>query len=193
MAKTTSDDILAAALLRCISKVGWDKCTPALLARQTRIPLATAKAYLESPRDCCHKLAAYITRLTLRNYRHDPGNSPRDALFDLMMLRFDVLQNNRAAIEELSRAARRDTRLAQAILQALPAQMTVLLRAANCSDAAPLNTIALTGIYLAVFTVWSRDKSTDLARTMAALDKHLNRVETVKNRFSMFCKPTSPP
>ncbi|MBP7252545.1 MAG: hypothetical protein KBA75_03560 [Alphaproteobacteria bacterium] len=187
MAKATNDDKLAEALLGCLSINGWEQCNPALLARQARVPMATAKAFLER-QNCCRKLATFITRLTLRDYRHDKQNTSRDALFDIMMLRFDVLQNNRAAIENLSHAARRDPRLAIAILQALPEQMAALLRSAHCGDTSPTNTIALTAIYLAVFAVWSRDETADLTRTMAALDKQLNRAEAARNKLSFICK-----
>lgn len=190
MAKTTNDDKLTEALLRCIGKDGWERCSPALLARTARVPLATAKAFLE-PHHCCRKIAGHFTRLALRDYRHDKQNTPRDALFDIMMLRFDVLQSHRKAIENLSHAARRNPRLAMAILQALPEQMAALLRAAHCGDASPVNTIALTAIYLAVFTAWSRDASADLARTMAALDKQLNRAEAARNKLSFFCKTSA--
>lgn len=191
MAKTEKNDLLVEAFLRCVGTVGWAQCTPALLARQAKVPLARAKAFLASPHAVCRKLADTITGKTLRGYRHDQQNSPRDALFEVLMLRFDVLQNHRQAMQNLSSAARRDPQLALAILQAIPPQMSALLAAAHCRDSAPLNTIALTAIYLVVFPVWSRDESADLARTMAALDKQLNRVEAVRHKLSFFYKSTS--
>ncbi len=42
----------------------------------------------------------------------------------------------------------------------------------------------LTAVYLATLRVWLQDESNDQARTMAALDGHLRRSESLPGRFS---------
>ncbi len=43
--------------------------------------------------------------------------------------------------------------------------------------------MGLTGIYLKVLKVWCDDESRDLSKTMAALDKALERGESVADTF----------
>lgn len=192
MEKLTQDDKLVTALLQCLKKSGWRGCTPAVLARAAKVPLATATTFLE-PANCCRKIAAYFTRLALQDYHHETQNSVRDSLFELMMLRFDALQIHRVAIGKMAQAARQSPRLGMAILQSLPEQMAALLRASGCGAIHPHTIIGLTAIHLAVYAVWSRDESADLVRTMAALDKHLHRAETMQNKLCFFGRTPAEP
>ena len=41
----------------------------------------------------------------------------------------------------------------------------------------------LIGIYLATLRVWLKDDSDDMAKTMAALDRRLRRVDSLLGRF----------
>ena len=41
----------------------------------------------------------------------------------------------------------------------------------------------LSGVYLKTLKVWKKDDSPDLSKTMAALDKDLNRLEQFANSF----------
>lgn len=181
MAKKPTDKKCAAALLHCLAKFGWQQCTPARVARQTGLSLQEAATALQ-PQNFCRRIAAHFTAAALEAYRHDAAGSRHDALFDVMMLRFDAMQNHRAAILDFTRAARRDPQCALALAQAIPAQMRRLLRAAGCHDAL-VPSLGLTAVYLAVFPVWARDTSSDCARTMAALDKNLRRAEWIRNKL----------
>lgn len=189
MAKKPSDEKRAAALLHCLAKFGWQQCTPARVARQTGLSLQEAATALQ-PQNICRIIAAHFTTAALQAYRHDTAVSKHDALFDLMMLRFDAMQNHRAAILDLTRAARRDPQYALALAQAIPAQMRLLLQATGCHDTL-VPSLGLTAVYLVVFPVWARDTSSDCARTMAALDKNLRRAERIRNKLP--CVPASSP
>lgn len=184
MKKAFSEDKLAHAALVLIGKKGWAGCTPAALAKSAKAPLPAAQQFLESPCNALRALAAYISRLTLRDYQHDTAVSPRDALFELMMLRFDVLQQYRAGMRVLLAAAIQQPPLAAALFAALPEQMNAMLDAADIKPRTPLHTLGLCGIYTATLWVWQRDMSADLDRTMAALDGHLRRTEALLNRLS---------
>ncbi len=183
MKKAFSDDKLAHAALNLIGKKGWAGCTPAALAKSAKVPLPAAQQFLESPCHALRALTAYISRLTLQDYRYEPGNSPRDALFELLMLRFDVLQRYRDGARVLLAAALHEPPLAAALLAALPAQMDAMLDAAHIAPRTPLHVLGLCGIYTATLWVWQRDMSDDLDRTMAALDGHLRRTEALLNRL----------
>ena len=109
----------------------------------------------------------------------DAGEPPRDRLFDALMRRFDALAPHRAAL----RAILRDSLGDPAALLGAPAllfSMAWMLESAGLSAAGwrgRMRVHVLAGLYLSLFRVFLEDDGTDLAKTMAALDRRLRRVE----------------
>ena len=162
--------VMIEAVLTLAADHGWDGVTANRLAKKTRTPLTASATFLDDPTRLMCMIAEYITANAHDGYKHDPRNNPREALFELMMLRFDILQRHRGGILALHRAARSDPRLLTAMLCAVHAQLAVILKTAI---EAGLGTV-----YTLAFCVWRNDGSADLAPTMAALDRGLRRAES---------------
>lgn len=178
------DDLLIAhAALIVLGQKGWGALTTETLAKTAKIAPAIAQEFLKSPCHTLHKLTDYITHENLDHYRHDATASPRDSLFDILMIRFDVLQKYRAGILALSREARTNPKLAAALTNAMAAPITALLQATQITPITPLHKLGLAAIYATTLWVWQRDDTTDCARTMAALDGHLRRTEKLMLKF----------
>lgn len=104
----------------------------------------------------------------------------RDRLFDIMMERFDVLNEHRQAIISIlqdMRCAPKDS------LTTLP---HIFRSMGKMLDAAKIDTsglhgcakiIGLTTLYIKTLWVWMDDESKDMAKTMAELDKNLGYAE----------------
>lgn len=105
---------------------------------------------------------------------------PRDRLFDVLMRRFDALQPHRAAVAALLASYRVHPLGALARAPQLLRSMAWMLEAAGISSAGlpgALRTRGLAAIWLSTLSVWLSDDTTDLAKTMAALDARLRRAE----------------
>lgn len=168
------------ALLNLAGKSGWGAVTPAELAKAAKITEKTAAEFLATPAQTMRALADFVTAAVTQAYRHDKRSSSREALFEILMLRFDVLQRYRAGFLALQQAARCDPRLTAALAQAIYPQCATVLRLAQISIKPPTSVIYRAGlglIYGTVLCVWKRDDSPDLAKTMAALDRQLRRTE----------------
>ncbi len=110
----------------------------------------------------------------------DPEDSPRDRLFDVLMRRFDAMQDNRDAIAAILQATCRDPLAGLCLASGLTRSMRWMLEAAGIRAAGPkgrMITRGLTGVWLATLRVWLKDDSADMAATMAALDRNLIRAE----------------
>jgi AcrR family transcriptional regulator len=105
---------------------------------------------------------------------------PRDRVFDLLMRRFDAMQLHRAALEVLRRDLLADPFAALALAGALLCSMRLVLETAGiaCHGIGGAVVVKLTAAaYLAASHTWSRDRSADLAPTMATLDRRLRGIE----------------
>ena len=116
----------------------------------------------------------------------DPEETVRDRLFDVMMRRYDALRPHRQALAAMRRAAARDPVLAMALGPALRRSMALMLEAAAVpSDglSGALRQNGLLAIHYAVSRTFDRDETTDLSKTMAALDSRLKVVERWSQLF----------
>ena len=109
----------------------------------------------------------------------DDEATVRDRLFDVLMRRFDALAPYRGAIGVLARSLPRDPATVAATLPQAHRSFALMLREAGIEVSGlrgRLRVAALLGLWLAVQRVWLHDDGADNAATMAALDRHLERL-----------------
>jgi AcrR family transcriptional regulator len=182
------DRVIDAAFALAASQ-GWSLTGIRDIAAEAGIGLAELYAHFPD-RDAI--LEAYGRRLDRRVLEAfgdiNPEVTPRDALFDLLMERFDRARDDRAAILSIVSATRFDPAANIRGMGWLCASMTRLLEAAGLGGASPkagLRAIGLSAVSLWVTRSWLEDDTEDLSRTMAALDKALARVDGIAGRFNL--------
>jgi AcrR family transcriptional regulator len=123
--------------------------------------------------------------------RSDPEETARDRLFDAMMRRYDALRPYREALGAIRRAGTRDPMLALAMGPALRRSMAAMLEAASVPSeglSGALRQNGLLAIHYAVSRVYDKDETTDLSKTMAALDSRLKMAERWAQLFEKYKK-----
>ncbi|WAC25675.1 TetR/AcrR family transcriptional regulator [Ancylobacter sp. SL191] len=103
---------------------------------------------------------------------------PRDRLFDVLMRRFDVLGPHKAALRSLADSARRNPFFALALNRLAVRSQQWMLAAAKIDTAGLRGAVRAQGlalIYARVLQTYLRDEDPALARTMAALDRELDK------------------
>lgn len=116
----------------------------------------------------------------------DMTGSPRDRLFDVLMRRFDELSRHKTAIANILDSYRCQPVNALCALPGLGRSMAWMLEVAGISAGGwrgALRVKGLSAIYLSVLRVWLKDDSEDMAKTMAALDRDLGRVDNLLGRL----------
>jgi hypothetical protein len=96
------------------------------------------------------------------------------------MERFDVLSEHRDAVISILSSFRTDPKEAIISLPHLARSMTWMMEAAGLDTSGFKGAARVTGLtllYANVLRVWIKDDSEDQAKTMAALDKNLDRAE----------------
>jgi AcrR family transcriptional regulator len=117
------------------------------------------------------------------------GDTVKDRLFDLLMERYDLLNDNREAVLSILRTFRYDPLKSLSALPYMSKSMAKMLElAGENSDGLKgcARVLGLSAIYGDILLrVWSKDDSPDLSQVMAALDKALVRAESMANSFSL--------
>lgn len=170
------------AAMDLAAREGWANVTLGAVAEACGTSLMELYAHYPSRTAILAAFARQIDGAVLRGSTAgaDDGESARDRLFDVMMRRYDAMKPYRAAIASIVAEAPRDPLALLCLCGQGRRSMAWMLEAAGIATGGPLGAIkskALGAIHLGVLRVWLSDESEDLAKTMAALDTTLARVE----------------
>jgi ubiquinone biosynthesis protein COQ9 len=204
---TTTNGRIIAAALRLAGERPWADVMLPEIAKAAQVSLVELRRAFASKADI---LAAFVRAVDDAVLERAPertsAQSARDALFDVVMSRFDVLADYKPALKSTTATWPADPTL----LRALALSQAWMLRAAGISAEGLEGQVRATGLgalYASVFRTWLQDDDPGLARTMAALDRRLRRGESTLNSidefrkklrdlgnvFSNVRKPASPP
>src|SRR6185503_19650205 len=118
------------------------------------------------------------------------GEDDRDRLLDVMMRRFDALRPHVAALRGLARAAMVDPALACTLLRLQSDSQKWTLAAAGIHRSGLAGAIAVNGavlVYADVMRTFLGDDDPGLSRTMAALDRALQRGARAMSLLDRVC------
>jgi ubiquinone biosynthesis protein COQ9 len=174
---STPQGRIVAAALRLAAEGPWHSVTLADIAKSAEVSLVELRRAFGSKSEI---LAAFVRmvddQVLAQAPARSPDQSPRDALFEVIMSRFDVLEPYKAGLKSISASWPADP----ALMRAMAASQAWMLRAAGISADGldgQLRAGGLAALYASVARTWLDDDDPGLARTMAVLDRRLRRGE----------------
>lgn len=174
-------DRIIDAMLALVPLQGWRRLSLAAVAAEAGLPILAV-----------YRRFASKQAILLAHYRRvdeavladppvpEPGEHPRDRVFDLLMRRFDALRPAKPAILILGREVPADPASALYAAGGLLRSIRWVLEAAGLETGGWRGGVAVkltAAAYFSTLRVWLDDDSPDLGRTMATLDARLRRAE----------------
>jgi ubiquinone biosynthesis protein COQ9 len=176
---------LREALLRMVAAGGWRDLSYADIAKDAGLGLAAAYEAYPSKAAILTGIGRDIDARLFASLDEDPlDGSPKDRLFDLLMRRFDALNEHREAYAALAWELPRTPVEAGCLALQLRRSLANMLEAAGLSASGLRGVFRIEGLgalYACALRVWLKDESADLSKTMAELDKRLGQVERCIN------------
>lgn len=176
------DHALIGAVFSQAALRGWRDVNIAEAARDADLPLDRARARFPGRGAVLLRFGVAADQAALVAGSTEP--SPRERLFDMVMSRFDALQQHRAAILQLLRALRTDPATSLLLYGATLRSMKWLLDGAGIPSSGVVGALRVHGLlalWLYALRIWETDESTDLSATMAAVDRGLDRAVQAEN------------
>ncbi|MGE3333905.1 MAG: hypothetical protein AB7I36_09690 [Rhodospirillaceae bacterium] len=190
-ASTEADRIVDAGLAEAAA-LGWRNVSMSAVAARAGLPLAAA---LIAAPTRAHLVAKIFDRLDARMLdgvtARDDADSVRDRLFEIAMKRFDAMNANREGLCAVVAGARFDPPALGVALCRADRSAAMMLSAAGVSPDGLFGCARIQGLKVVLacaLKAWMDDESADLAKTMAALDRALERAESLA-RFRGFRRP----
>lgn len=177
----TKERVVAAALELAAAK-GWARVSMQDIASACDCDLSMLHELFEERGDILAAYGRMVDSAVMDRIgpNGQDAGTERDRLFDVMMERFDVLNENRDAVKSIAASFCGDPKQAVIGLPHLGRSMVWMLEAA-CIDAngprGAIRAVGLMGVYLYALKAWVNDDSPDMAKTMAALDRGLGHAE----------------
>ena len=175
--KTTPKGRLIAAALKLAGERPWKDVTLIDIAEEAGVTLAELRGAFDGKGAIVRGFVRAVDDELLRKAkRPQTGEGPRDALFEVIMARLDLLGPYKPAIRSIFDATDPDPAM---VRTALASQHWMLQAAGIETEGASgtVRTLGLTSLYASVFRTWLDDEDPGMARTMAALDRRLRRGE----------------
>lgn len=185
--RSTSERMIDAALELAATE-RWRDISLAKIAAHAGVPIGDALLNHSSKLDILIAISDRIDVTVMLSLEDDPlDGTTKDKLFDVLMRRFDVMADHRAAMASITSDLRCDPISAACLGKRFLKSMSLSLEAAGVSTAGcsgVIKTKVLGAIHLNAFKTWLKDEDEGLSRTMSTLDKDLGRAENFVARTS---------
>ena len=178
---TEAEKKIAEKTLKFLSKQSWNQTALNKILKKNN-----TNTYIKSKIDLLKNINRYVDYLLIIEMKSLEISSNKDMLFEVLMARFDILQQNRKSFIEIYKDFKK---FPQVFIKLLPSFLESMIITAELSK---FNVNGLKGsirlkglmiVYFATFFQWLDDKSSSLEKTMTALDKNLDQAEKLSKLF----------
>jgi ubiquinone biosynthesis protein COQ9 len=170
------DKAVISAVFQQAGLVGWRSANLVAAARDAGLDLARVRARFPNKAAVLLRFGVIADQAVLAEA--PAHGTARDKLFDVLMARIDQVQMHRSGMLALIQALRFDPCLVLLLGAATLRSMAWLLDAAGVPRdgvAGVLRVHGLAAAWAYALRAWEKDESADLASTMAAVDRALDR------------------
>lgn len=173
-------ETLLEACLTVLEETGWREFSFACAAKKTGIPLSAFQEYFKTPADILTTLFRKIDKTVLGSLNTEDYATPKDALFDVLMTRFEAASPYKLLLKSFWQEWVFSPEDMPLLASQNLSSLVWILEAASLKARGITGLLRLQGLgmlYLLTLRVWLKDTSPDLSPTMAFLDKGLTRLE----------------
>ncbi len=187
MANAKTQQKILKTFLKLLETHSYEDVSLPLIAETASVKLSELRSCFSSKRALVEAFAEMIDKAVLDDLDEDMGDQPaHDRLFDVLMTRIDHLSKHKAAVQALHDALRADPGLALDLNAIAVRSQRWMLVAAGIEVSGfkgRMISQALAVAFGRVIETWLKEDDVGMPRTMARLDKELNRGETWLRRL----------
>ena len=173
---------IAQQTLHVLNKKSWNTFSLDQILKKVKVK----KTNIKTKFDLLKTISKYVDYLLIDKTNSLENSTSKDMLFEVLMARFDILEENRKAFLEIYKILKKNP---QQFIKLLPIFLESMIITAELSKYKVnglKGTIRLKGlmlIYFITFFQWMDEKDSSLEKTMTALDKNLDQAEKLSKLF----------
>ncbi|MAQ71203.1 MAG: TetR family transcriptional regulator [Alphaproteobacteria bacterium] len=166
-------------------QIGWEHVTLKDISEEAGISLSEMREHFEDKIDILVQYNKQLDKKVLGNIGGE-GEPVKDRLFEILMDRFDLLNEDREALKVILKSFKYDPKQVLFSWPHLCRSMSWIMEAVGEDTRGikgAIKVAGLSGVYLKTLKTWVEDDSADMAATMATLDKTLKTADDWVNRI----------
>jgi hypothetical protein len=175
---------IAKITLEILTKNSWKDVSLKDVKKKSKI--ISFEKLINEKKDLLKNLNAYFDYLLSLKIKNLDLSNEKDVIFEILMMRFDILQQNRKAILSISNSYKINPEDLIILIPAILDSIILIFKHAKISTKGLNSKIKIKGyflIYILAFNSWTKDKSNSLEKTMVSLDNYLNQFEKLIKFF----------
>jgi len=176
---------IARITLKLLSKKSWNSLLIKEVKQKSKIKIFDNE--IKNKRALLSNINAYFDYLLSIDAKDIEQSNCKDMIFEIMMMRFDILQNNRIALQTIFNSFKLKPQELIFLLPYLLDSMVSMANYANISVKGLKGQLRLKGIliiYCSTFLIWMKDESNSLEKTMTSLDRNLDKAGNILKFFN---------
>ena len=166
---------IAEISLKLLSKKSWKILTLEEVKQKTKVKLFDE--LIKNKQELLNNINSYFDYALSLQIKNLEDSDHKDMLFEILMMRFDILQNNRNAILSIFKSFKNKPKELIFLLPQLLDSIILIIGYAKISSKGIIGQMKIKVIliiYISTFLVWIKDKNSSLEKTMMALDSYLD-------------------
>ena len=158
----------------------WESISVDKISKKLKINNKKISNLIKNKQDLLKNINRYFDNQILESSKLLDQSTPKDMIFEILMIRFDLLNQHRKSIIRIFNVF---IKKPQEFILLLPSFIESIILMSNISHIkiegiiGNLKIKGLLIIYFSTFLVWLKDDTKSLDRTMTALDKYLIKAE----------------
>ena len=170
--------IIAIETLKILIKKSWSNLSIKQIKVKSRVKLFSN--LIKNKQELLNNINSYFDYNLILNSKKIENSNSKDMIFEILMMRFDLLQDNRKAILSIFKSFRSNPKELVFMIPKLLISVETMLNCVKISSKGIVGKIKIKGIliiYLTTFLVWIGDETESLEKTMTFLDNSLDQIE----------------
>ena len=174
-----------------IEKSGWKSFSLQKLSYAEKIPINEIKIFFKSEITILDEFSKMIDIKVEKSFDYEEltKTSVKDNLFELIMLRLELMQPYRNALKNIKNSFKSEPQTAKSVAKNVMNSLDFYLELTNALNDSFLDIFKKKSIFLIysyIFMIWLEDDSDELSKTMSELDKLLTFSEKIALDFKTY-------
>ena len=173
---------IAQQTLKLLQKYEWKSISIDMICKKLKLSKKTISRNIKIKNDLLKNINQYFDDLISVKIKSIEKSTSRDMIFEILMLRFDLLNSYRSSILKIFSFFKCNPNNFIMLIPFFIESIELMAKSSNIETKGIIGTIKLKGllvIYFATFLTWVKDNSSSLDKTMTVLDSYLEKSEYV--------------
>ena len=173
---------IAQQTLKLLKTHEWKSISINMICDTLKLNKKKISSNIKSKKDLLKHINQYFDDLILVKIKSVEKSTPKDMIFEIFMLRFDLLNCYRSSIEKIFKAFKYNPKNFIILIPSFINSIEIMAKSSNIETKGIVGTMKVKGlmvIYFSTFLTWVKDESISLDKTMTALDRYIEKAEQI--------------